>query len=168
MAEPGPPPDLRATFEQARVNHASTEKVRQAVVMVHGMGEQRPLDTLTTFVKAALPDPPDGTVVDDDQPFFSRPDLMTESYESPRLPRPAGEERRGPDRADPDRVLRVPLGPPHGGQQAERHVAHLPPHDGATSNARARGAEGCLVPALGSPGCRRREALGRLGVDRGR
>jgi hypothetical protein len=30
-------------------------KVRQAVVIVHGMGEQKPLDTLRRFIRAALP-----------------------------------------------------------------------------------------------------------------
>jgi hypothetical protein len=58
-------------------------KVRQAVVIVHGMGEQRPLDALTQFVKAALP--PDDRPPSQrkpTQPFYSRPDLMTESYES--------------------------------------------------------------------------------------
>lgn len=31
------------------------DKVRQAVVVIHGMGEQRPLDTLNGFIDAALP-----------------------------------------------------------------------------------------------------------------
>ena len=56
-----------------------SNKVRQAVVIVHGMGEQRPLDALTQFVKAALPVPVQNAEA---RPFYSRPDLMTESYES--------------------------------------------------------------------------------------
>lgn len=59
------------------------KKVRQAVVIVHGMGEQRPLDALTQFVKAALPPRPAPPQDEPPKPpFYSRPDLMTESYES--------------------------------------------------------------------------------------
>ncbi|MDQ3913895.1 MAG: hypothetical protein M3323_00990 [Actinomycetota bacterium] len=70
-----------------------TEKVRQAVVIVHGMGEQRPLETLNQFIAAALePDP------QADRDFWSRPNNVTESYEArlylaPRFERD-GEEVR--------------------------------------------------------------------------
>jgi hypothetical protein len=49
------------------------------VVIIHGMGEQRPLDTLNGFVNAALD--PDGR---DAPEFYSRPDEVTDSYESRR------------------------------------------------------------------------------------
>lgn len=35
--------------------------IRQAVVVVHGMGEQLPLDTLTRFIETALEPDGDGT-----------------------------------------------------------------------------------------------------------
>ncbi|MDQ4142144.1 MAG: hypothetical protein M3198_00105 [Actinomycetota bacterium] len=69
-------------------------KVRQAVVMVHGMGEQRPLQTLNQFIAAALePDP------EAEHDFYSRPDEVTDSYEArvylaPRSPRRGDPEKR--------------------------------------------------------------------------
>ncbi len=60
------------------------EGVRQAVVIVHGMGEQRPLDMLNGFIDAALPI--QGVVIGDEEPrFYSRPDEVADSYESRRL-----------------------------------------------------------------------------------
>jgi hypothetical protein len=56
------------------------DKVRQAVVIVHGMGEQRPLDALNGFIHAAIPPGPHGP-----RQFYSRPDEVTDSYESRRL-----------------------------------------------------------------------------------
>lgn len=53
---------------------------KQAVLIVHGMGEQRPLDTLTRFVRAALPPDADG-----EPGFYSRPETVTGSYESRRF-----------------------------------------------------------------------------------
>jgi hypothetical protein len=57
----------------------AARRVRQAIVIVHGMGEQRPLDTLNGFVRAALD--PNGH---DSPEFYSRPDDVTDSYESRR------------------------------------------------------------------------------------
>jgi len=56
----------------------STNKQRhtQAVIIIHGMGEQRPMDTLRSFVDAVLPDPKEG-----EEKFFSRPDSLSESLE---------------------------------------------------------------------------------------
>jgi hypothetical protein len=45
--------------------------------MIHGMGEQRPLDTLNRFIVAALPPDEKGK-----QEFYSRPDPVTDSFES--------------------------------------------------------------------------------------
>lgn len=53
--------------------------VRTAVVIVHGMGEQLPLETLNRFVRTALPK------VDGDRRYFSRPERVTDSYEARRL-----------------------------------------------------------------------------------
>lgn len=65
--------------------------VRQAVLIVHGMGEQRPLEALNEFIGAALKPAPDGSLL-----FYSRPDRVTDSYEARRYlaPRsaPAGVE----------------------------------------------------------------------------
>ncbi|MEU0720395.1 hypothetical protein ABZ498_24840 [Streptomyces lavendulocolor] len=52
------------------------------------MGEQRPLDALTGFVRAGLP--PDRH---DDWHYFSRPDIVTDSYESRRFLAPATTSR---------------------------------------------------------------------------
>ena len=53
--------------------------VRQAVVIVHGMGEQRPLGTLNRFIKAALT-----PRTDKGKTFYSQPDRVTDSFESRR------------------------------------------------------------------------------------
>jgi hypothetical protein len=56
----------------------STQKRRhtQAVIVIHGMGEQRPMDTIRGFVDAVLPEPAQGG-----EKFFSRPDALSESFE---------------------------------------------------------------------------------------
>ncbi len=53
--------------------------VRTAVVIVHGMGEQLPLETLNRFVRTALPE------VGGERRYFSRPAHVTTSYEARRL-----------------------------------------------------------------------------------
>jgi hypothetical protein len=54
------------------------------VVIIHGMGEQRPLETLNEFIAAALKAAADGKPA-----FYSRPDLVTDSYEARRYLAPA-------------------------------------------------------------------------------
>lgn len=68
-------------------------KIRQAVVVIHGMGEQVPLATLDRFVDAALP------LENDDDPtrFLSRPEQMSDSYEARRYLAP----RRAVTKEDP-------------------------------------------------------------------
>ena len=56
---------------------------RQAVVVIHGIGEQRPMDTLRRFVEAIMPDPPGGK-----PKFWSKPDPMSELFELRRLTTP--------------------------------------------------------------------------------
>ena len=67
--------------------------VRQAVVVIHGMGEQRPLETLSEFIGAALVADGFGNKL-----FYSRPDQVVDSYESRRYLAPplhrAGREVR--------------------------------------------------------------------------
>jgi hypothetical protein len=54
--------------------------VRQAVVVIHGMGEQLPLTTLTRFIDTALRPGADGNRV-----YYSRPESVTGSFESRRF-----------------------------------------------------------------------------------
>lgn len=54
--------------------------MRQAVVLIHGIGEQKPMGTVRGFVKAILGE---GTA---DQPsYWSKPDTMSQSFELRRL-----------------------------------------------------------------------------------
>ena len=75
---------------------AEETEVRTAVVIVHGMGEQRPMDTLDGFVKTALrPRSVDG--VEKWDYYYSRPAEITGSYEARRyIARHLGSYR-GPD-----------------------------------------------------------------------
>jgi hypothetical protein len=56
--------------------------VRQAVVVIHGMGEQLPLSTLTRFIDTALEPEPDGGRV-----YYSRPRRTQKSAQSTLSPR---------------------------------------------------------------------------------
>lgn len=64
---------------------------RQAVVSVHGMGEQRPLAALNGFINAGLP--PDKTKVTGQRHYYSCPDIVTSSFESRRYLAPAADGR---------------------------------------------------------------------------
>jgi len=66
--------------------------VRQAVVVVHGMGEQLPLSTLTRFIDTALAPGDDGK-----RTYYSRPESITGSFESRRFLAP-----RKPQHGDPE------------------------------------------------------------------
>lgn len=50
--------------------------LRQAVVIIHGIGEQRPMDTLRGFAEALLEPPSAGR-----PKFWSKPDQLSESFE---------------------------------------------------------------------------------------
>lgn len=65
---------------RTRAGGVAMKPVRQAVVVVHGMGEQLPLSTLTRFVDTALAPGSDG-----ERTYFSRPESITGSYESRRF-----------------------------------------------------------------------------------
>lgn len=77
-------------------------EIRTAVVMVHGMGEQVPLETVNQFVKTALP----RTGVPPTRQYFSRPDVVSGSYEARRMAAyaqpfvPTAEHPRVHDRFD--------------------------------------------------------------------
>lgn len=55
---------------------SSDPALRQAVVVIHGIGEQQPMATLRGFVDAVLESPEEG-----DAPYFSRPDLLSGNFE---------------------------------------------------------------------------------------
>lgn len=57
-----------------------TAYVRQAVVVIHGMGEQLPLSTLTRFIDTALAPGASG-----ERTYYSRPESVTDSFESRRF-----------------------------------------------------------------------------------
>jgi hypothetical protein len=61
---------------------------RQAVVVVHGMGEQRPGDALHGFINVGLPGDGQGG-----RTYFSRPDTITDSFEARRLLAPTDGSR---------------------------------------------------------------------------
>ena len=52
------------------------EFVKQAVVVIHGIGEQRPMDTLRAFADAVLPDVEPGK-----EKFWSKPDKLSDLFE---------------------------------------------------------------------------------------
>jgi hypothetical protein len=52
----------------------------QAVVIIHGIGEQRPMSTLRRFVDAVLPMPAQGG-----EKYFSKPDKLSNSFELRKL-----------------------------------------------------------------------------------
>lgn len=54
--------------------------MKQAVVLIHGIGEQKPMSTLRSFVRAVLPPVPKGK-----NQFWNKPDRMSESFELRRL-----------------------------------------------------------------------------------
>ena len=72
------------------------EQVRTAVVIVHGMGEQRPMETLDGFVKTALyPHVVKGEPTWDY--YYSRPAEITGSYEARRYIAPRRADITTPD-----------------------------------------------------------------------
>ncbi|MCK5015410.1 MAG: hypothetical protein KAS66_16510 [Candidatus Omnitrophica bacterium] len=64
-------------------------KSRQAVVIIHGIGEQRPMDTLRSFVDAMLPDSSSQERVK----YWSKPDRMSESFELRKFTAPSSSSR---------------------------------------------------------------------------
>ncbi|QGY39029.1 hypothetical protein GM415_02380 [Pseudodesulfovibrio cashew] len=64
-------------------------RYKQAVVVIHGIGEQRPLETLRGFVDAILPEPEDSS----DRKYRSKPDQMAESFELRCLQAPGSRTR---------------------------------------------------------------------------
>ena len=68
---------------------ASEGDVRTAVLIVHGLGEKRPMDVLDAFAKTALS--PRGTEGEQRWDYYSQPPVLTDSYEARRyIARPPG------------------------------------------------------------------------------
>jgi hypothetical protein len=65
---------------------SAATRPRQAVVLIHGIGEQRPMDTLRGFVRALLKK----------DTYYSKPDELSDSFELRRL-----KLRRAPDERPP-------------------------------------------------------------------
>lgn len=66
------------------------KKPRQAAVIVHGTGEQRPLEPASRFIGVAIPPKPDHA--GPEPSFLSRPDSVASAYESRRFPVPPHSE----------------------------------------------------------------------------
>jgi hypothetical protein len=78
MEDPGGATDVDINDGLIRIGGERKSAIRTAVVMVHGMGEQTPLETLDRFVKTALPR------IDGERRYLSRPEKITDSYEARR------------------------------------------------------------------------------------
>ena len=73
---------------------AVPDSVRQAVVIVHGMGEQRPLDMLNGFIDAAIPSH-DAAIPDGEVRYFSRPEEISGTHEGRRFVARSRQKRGG-------------------------------------------------------------------------
>ncbi len=77
---------VRIGLAEPQQTPAPTRAARQAVVIVHGMGEQRPMDTVRDFARAVLSSKTGAKGSDAQEPeFWSRPDGRTGSLELRRL-----------------------------------------------------------------------------------
>jgi len=61
-------------------NANSRKRHTQAVVIIHGIGEQHPMETVRAFADAVLPEPTEGG-----EKYFVRPDPLSESFELRKL-----------------------------------------------------------------------------------
>jgi hypothetical protein len=67
-------------------------RLKQAVVVIHGIGEQKPMETLRSFVEAVLPD----TLDSDKQKYRNKPDRMSELFELRCLQVPSDHQSHRP------------------------------------------------------------------------
>jgi len=66
--------------------HPALKKERQAVIVIHGVGEQRPMDTLRSFIESVLGiDPKEVREPGALPSYYSRPDTFSGSFELRRL-----------------------------------------------------------------------------------
>jgi len=80
-----PRPDGIAAAATAPAKRAadSRRKPRQAVIVMHGIGEQRPMETLRSFVDAVLDQKPSTSQAD--AAYYSKPDFLSDTLELRRL-----------------------------------------------------------------------------------
>ena len=78
---------------------AGRQRHSLAVVIIHGIGEQRPMDTLRGFVQSVLSVPKQGG-----EKYYSRPDPLTESFEL-RVLQNREQPRPAPKSKDPTKEL---------------------------------------------------------------
>lgn len=85
--------DEQVAEKEKPIGGEPKQAIRTAVVIVHGMGEQEPLQTLNNFVRTALPKVGGARI------YFSRPEKVTDSYEARRYLafRQSAKDRRSPD-----------------------------------------------------------------------
>jgi len=73
--------------------NASPEKIsKQAIVIIHGMGEQRPNATLRGFVRCLVKQMTQADPNDEDLDIFDKPDRVSGSYETRRMVIPRNED----------------------------------------------------------------------------
>lgn len=65
---------------------------RQALILIHGIGEQRPMETLRGFIDAVLDQGPSTSQVD--AKYYSKPDLLADNLELRRLVSAGGRNDR--------------------------------------------------------------------------
>lgn len=82
MATPSAPAGDAALLAAA-VRKGRRAKPRQAVIVIHGIGEQRPMETLRGFVDAVLDQKPSTSQVD--AAYYSKPDFLSDNLELRRL-----------------------------------------------------------------------------------
>lgn len=71
-------------------NEKKLDIQRQAIIVIHGIGEQKPMDTLRDFGELIAPEispkkDKDGNALLQKKKFFNKPDVLSETYELRRL-----------------------------------------------------------------------------------
>ena len=73
-----------AEGEEAETEEAAASQKKTALVLIHGMGEQRPMETLWGFVEAVWTTDPHLTG-DHNRAIYSKPDALIDSFELRRV-----------------------------------------------------------------------------------
>src|SRR6202049_3433469 len=70
----------------SEIQPRAAPKRRQAVIVIHGIGEQRPMNTLRAFVTSVLKLAPGASTNTDTEPaYYSKPDTFSDSFELRQL-----------------------------------------------------------------------------------
>ncbi|WP_395396834.1 hypothetical protein WBP07_29655 [Novosphingobium sp. BL-8A] len=67
-------------------------KPRQALILIHGIGEQRPMETLRGFVDGVLDQPPSTSQTE--ARYYSKPEFLSDNFELRRLVSAGGRDDR--------------------------------------------------------------------------